>query len=426
MKLVYKNILINTILSLIVLLIGEYSLYFFLKNKIEKESVEHLQFESQVIKHKLKNGINIAVFQHNIGDELEISPIETIKYKVPIIEDEVTIENTDEHEEEERFTSKKITFDITQNNQNYRISVLKTIDEDEGLASSMFSIILISSICMLIIIVSVNIIVYNTLFSPLYLLIKEIKGFSIQQLEKIKIPKTSTSEFKTLNEEVSKMSEKLISDYTSMKEFTENITHEIQTPLAVINTKIESCLQDDGLTKTQAILLTDALKAITKLFNINKGLTLLCKIENKQYLGLKEVNITTLAQQRIQYFSDFIENKKIIIAENYEDEIIILIDGSLSEILIDNLLKNAIQHNFENGQIYITVKNNQLIIVNTGEAPTEATTILFNRFYSQKTNQSLGLGLSIVKKIVDYYGYSISYDYHNQQHKIIVDFNKKN
>lgn len=426
MKLVYKNIIINTILSIFILFIGEYSIYFFLKNKIEKETIEHLMFESHVLKLKLKSGISIDAFKNNIGDELEIKPITSIQINSPIIEDVMVIEQEDEHEEEHevegKFSSKKITFDVTQNNDHYRVSIIKTVDEDEGLAGSMFAIIFISSLCMLVILVVVNLYVYYKLFSPLYQLIRDVKGFSVQQLQKITPSKTSTKEFIELGEEVSKMSEKMISDYTSMKEFTENITHEIQTPLAVINSKIERCIQDENLTNEQAVLLTDASKAVNKLFNINKGLTLLCKIDNKQYNTPKEINITRLIQQRIHFFIDFIENKKIKLIENYTNEITVLMDVSLSEILIDNLLKNAIQHNFQDGKIFITVQNNQLIIANSGEVPTESTDKSFNRFYSQKPHQSLGLGLSIIKKIVDYYGYNMSYNYMHDLHEVTINF----
>lgn len=422
MKLVYKNIIINTVVSVIILFAGEFSLYYFLKNKIEKETIEHLYLERYLMTKQLKKGISIDSFRHNIGDVLEITSIPTIQYNKPIIE-EVDVE---EEWEEEHFTSKKIIFDVSQNNQAYRISIIKTIDEDEGLTGSMSAIIFISALCMLAILVSINVFVYYKLFSPVYTLIKEIKSFSVQELKKIVSPKTSTLEFAMLSEEISKMSEKIISDYSSVQEFIENMTHEIQTPLAVINSKIERAFQDKNLSEEQAILLSDAAKAVNKLFMINKGLTLLCKLDNKQYNSPVEIKLGVLLQQRINYFSDFIENKNIKISETYSSDVSITMDAVLSEILIDNLLKNAIQHNFQNGNIYITIEKNYLEIANNGDVPKAPTTNYFDRFYSQKPQQSLGLGLSIIKKIVDYYGYTISYNYENNLHKIVIDFNTKN
>lgn len=421
MKLVYKNIIINTIVSVIILFAGEFSLYYFLKNKIEKETIEHLYLERYLMTKQLKKGISIDSFRHNIGDVLEITSIPTIQYNKPIIE-EVEVE---EEWEEEHFTSKKIIFDVSQNNQAYRISIIKTIDEDEGLTGSMSAIIFISALCMLAILVSINVFVYYKLFSPVYKLIKDIKNFSVQELKKIVPPKTSTYEFAILSQEISKMSEKMIADYSSVQEFIENMTHEIQTPLAVINSKIERAFQDKNLNEEQAILLSDAAKAVNKLFMINKGLTLLCKLDNKQYNSPVKINLGELIQQRIKYFSDFIENKNIKISETHSTDFSITMDTVLSEILIDNLIKNAIQHNFQNGRIYVTIEKNQLVISNTGDIPKEPMTNYFHRFYSQKPQQSLGLGLSIIKKIVDYYGYTISYNFENDLHKIVIDFNTK-
>ena len=435
MKLVYKNILINTLVSVFILFVGEYSLYFFLKNKIEKETIEHLTFESFFVKNELKEGVSIEYFKHNIGDVLEITPIEKILYSEPIIKDVTVKEEYEDEDEEERsygrkqeetFTSKQSIFDVTQDNKNYRISITKTVDEDEGMAGSMSAIIFISGISMLFILVLINVFVFNKLFSPVYQLIKDIKNFSIQQNKKIVPPTTSTIEFVSLGQEISRMSEKMISDYASIKEFTENITHEIQTPLAVINSKIERSLQDENLTNEQAVLLSDASKSVNKLFNINKGLTLLSRLENKQFNDPIEINLTELIKQRLNYFSDFIENKKLSINANFSQEVIIHMQESLSEILIDNLLKNAIQHNTQNGNIVITIQNNTLSISNTGLIPKESTEKYFERFHSQTPNQSLGLGLSVAKKIVEYYGYSITYGYQNELHTIAIDFNQKN
>jgi len=427
MKLVYKNILINTVVSIIILFAGEFSLYFFLKNKMEKESIEHLHLERYFMMKDLKNGVDISNFKHNVGDVLTIVPVNKITYKEPIIEEEFVeeIEEEFEHEglhEEEKFTSKKITFDVEQNQKFYRVTITKTIDEDEGLAGHMSAVIYFSAICMLVILIIVNVFVYYKLFAPLYLLITDIKTFSVQHRKKITPPSTSTSEFIVLGNEVSKMSEKILSDYGSIKEFMENMTHEIQTPLAVINTKIERCFQDKNLTEEQAVLLSEASKSVNKLFNINKGLTLIAKLENRQFHNVNEINLKTLAKQRIQYFSDFILNKQLTVTESYLEEITIVMKPSLAEILIDNMVKNAIQHNIQNGTIYITLNQHQLIIANTGDVPQESTTAYFDRFFSQKPQQSLGLGLSIIKKIAEYYNYTVSYKYENSLHQITVDF----
>ena len=148
------------------------------------------------------------------------------------------------------------------------------------------------------------------------------------------------------------------------------------------------------------------------------------RLENKQFNDPIEINLTELIKQRLNYFSDFTENKKLSITTNFAQEVVIKMQESLSEILIDNLFKNAIQHNTQNGNILVTIQNNTLCIANSGIVPKDSTDKYFERFHSQTPNQSLGLGLSIAKKIVEYYGYSINYNYHNDLHTIVVDFNQ--
>ena len=411
-------------MSLTVLLIGEWSVYAFLKQKNSEEATEHLLTEQLSIIEKLNNGADIHSFINNIGDDIQVEDIAVIKYSKPVIEDvELGEAHEDENEQEEKvFMSKKIMFDVIANTKTYRVSVFKSTDEDEGFQSHTLMILFISGIIMLSVIIIINLIVYNSLFSPIYALIRKMDKFSIQKLHKIEPPKTNTYEFRKLAEIISTMSQKNIEDYIVMKEFTENMAHEVQTPLAVISSKIEQCMQDSSLSENQALLLGDANKSLNKLFNLNKGLSLLSKLDNKQYHTADEININTIIKERVGYFSDFIENKNIQLSELYSKNIFTHMDIALAEILIDNLLKNAIKHNFENGKIFIKTEENTLTISNTGEEPDVSTECFFNRFYSKNTNDSLGLGLSIVKKIIDYYQFKIEYIYSNGEHQISINF----
>ena len=422
MKLAYKTIFINTIISISILLIGELSLYYFLKYKISEEAVEHLQVQQRLIKRKIEAGINVYLFKDNIGETISVEEINTIEYTLPIIKDmEIAESKCDEAEgKEDVFVSKQLVFDIEQNNKNYRISILKTVDE--GLSENLVVILFVSSAIMCLVLIIINLLIYNKLFSPVHKLIRDMKFFSIQNLQKINPPKTSTLEFQDLGESISALSKKNIEDYVLMKEFTENIAHEIQTPLAVISSKIEQCMQDENLTEKQANLLGEATNSLNKLFKLNRGLILLSKLENNQFTSVGPVNINTMVKERIVYFSDFIEDRKIKITETYFNEITANIDYSLAEILIDNILKNAIKHNIENGSITIKINKNNLTISNTGEEPTVPTEQFFNRFYSKNTNDSLGLGLSIAKKIADYYHFKLNYSYSTNQHQISINF----
>lgn len=421
MKLVYKNIIINTLISLIILFLGEGALYVFLKNRINSETTEHLYNEALQIKNQVEKGKDVFLFKENIGDNIQIQEVTKIVHTQPLIQDAVIEESW----EEEYFETKKIVFDIQQNQKYFRVSVFKTLDENEGIGGSMAMIIFFSALSMLLILVLVNVFVYYRLFTPVYKLIKDIEQFSVEKLQKIDVPQTNTLELKILGSKVSDMSSKMIEDYNSIKEFMENITHEIQTPLAVINSKVERCMQDQNLSQEQAVLLSDASKAVNKLFNLNKGLTLLSKINNRQYDASSKIHLIELIQQRILYFSDFIENRAIQLKEKYQNDLVLSMNKDLSEILIDNLIKNAIQHNINGGDIILEVTDQTFLIANSGKPLNENSENFFKRFYTQSDSKSMGLGLAIVQKIIDYYGFQISYLYEHNMHVIRVNFNHK-
>lgn len=417
MKLVSKNILINTVISIVILFLGEYAIFVLLKQEINKETKEHLSIERLVFMEGIQSGITLDEYKHNIGDIVEINEIDEIIYKEPIYEDII-----EEDGQEVSFSSKKIIFDCRYHSKNYRVSITKTIDEDEGLADSMPITILVSGLGMLVMLVMVNLYIYSKLFSPVNKLIKDIEQFSIHDLKKIDPVKTSTYEFYILGKKISSMSQKIINDYKSMKEFTENMAHEVQTPLAVINTKLEHCIQDQNLSATQAALLGDAMRAVQKLFKLNRGLIILSKLENRQYTHRERINMTQFVHERLDYFSDFLNNKNIKVYETYTHTIYAMMDTSLSEVLIDNILKNAIKHNFDNGELMITTEPDALVISNTGQEPKVSTEAFFDRFYSGNTNESLGLGLSIVKKICEYCGFTASYTYKDGFHHVKIVF----
>jgi signal transduction histidine kinase len=93
----------------------------------------------------------------------------------------------------------------------------------------------------------------------------------------------------------------------------------------------------------------------------------------------------------------------------------------LADILWTNLFQNAIRHNIENGKIRIELTNKKLVIANTGEDPEVDTDQLFERFRkAEQSSESIGLGLSIIKRIVDQSHLTIMYTYADNWHRIVI------
>ena len=313
-------------------------------------------------------------------------------------------------------------FECASPDKDYEVTIIKSSDNDEELGENILTAVTISAILMIVAIVLVNTFIYRRIWAPFYRTLKQLKNFTLSSKEIIKLPHTNTAEFNQLNNAITLMAEKISLDYLALKEFTENASHEIQTPLAVINSKIEMCLQDKQLSPEQGKLLIEASYAVNSLVNLNKSLITLTKLDNNQVDLPSEVNISDKIYKRLNLFEEFIQEKDIDVNLKIDDSVTIKINAALAGILFDNLIKNAIKHNIDKGgKINIEVSKDYIKIANTGAEPKANTAKFFERFYKDGTQESLGLGLAIVKKICDIYGFIISYNYAEGLHVVTLN-----
>jgi two-component system sensor histidine kinase QseC len=249
-----------------------------------------------------------------------------------------------------------------------------------------------------------------------------IKSFSVRQKEKVVLPATTTNEFKQLNSFLQKMTDIALEDYSRVKEFSENASHEVQTPLAVIRSKLE-LLAETNINETQAILMDDMQNAVEKLAKINRSLLLLTKLDNYEFEVSESIKFCKIAKESLRSFENWIQVKNIRVSQNIDSGISLQIHPSLAEIMVNNLLSNAIRYNVDGGQLDVTLTKNAFIVTNTGHPPEIDTELLFRRF--KKSNQSadsIGLGLSIVKQICTVNNFKANYQYGNGLHTLRIDF----
>jgi len=219
------------------------------------------------------------------------------------------------------------------------------------------------------------------------------------------------------------MTKRVRNDYESLKNFTENASHEIQTPLAIIKSKLELLSQSENLDETQILVIGAINDAASRLSKLNQSLLLLTKIENRQFIESERLNLSFILSENLENFEELAETKNIKINRNIKENVPVEMNESLSGILISNLIINSIKHNQNNGFIDVKLDNNILKISNTGAKPGTKTEAFFQRFKKDLgSNDSLGLGLSIVKKICDNYGFTVQYDYKESLHIVTIEF----
>ncbi len=263
------------------------------------------------------------------------------------------------------------------------------------------------------------------LWKPFRQSLGKIRSAELQKMEAIHFDNTNIQEFNELNASLNYMAGKMHRDYVNMKEFTENAAHEMQTPVAIVQSKLELLLQDDNLKEEQVQSILDSATALNRLSKLNEGLLLLAKIENNQYETTVEINLADLSKKYLHTFDEFIKEKQLNIKTNFQGNFIINLHPVLAGSLVANLLGNAIKYNYNGGTIEITIFENGYHISNTSMEKPIASEKLFTRLHvtRERREPSNGLGLAIVKKIIDVNNLLITYHAQNGIHSFSIGRN---
>lgn len=261
------------------------------------------------------------------------------------------------------------------------------------------------------------------LWKPFYETLNQIEKFEIDKSNHPKFSETNIEEFNRLNQSIEKLIERNTSIYNSQREFIENAAHELQTPLAVFQAKIDTLIQNADFKQEQYKMLSSLNDSVSRLNRLNKNLLLLSKMENDIYNEKQTINLNEAIEKHFDFFTEQAKAKNLIIKTEMKEAIAVKSNPVLAEILISNLFLNAIRHNVNNGQVLVTLSNHSLTFSNTGQSQTLVAYKLFNRFSkSNPSEQGNGLGLAIIKKIADLNNWKISYSFANNLHSFSVAF----
>ncbi len=254
-------------------------------------------------------------------------------------------------------------------------------------------------------------------------IIGTLEEFDVDEPKKVVFEKSTYPLFNELNEIILELIERIRSNYQANKQFTQNASHELQTPLAIIKGHAEILLNSPHLKEKEIGSLSVILQNTNRLAKLNHALILLSKIENNRYSDVETVPIQQVIDNMLSNFKDLLDLQEIKVEKSYGTELSVEMSDTLAEILFANLFQNAIRYNVENGFIRIQIKDKTVTISNSGEALEVAPATLFKRFKRESTvEESLGLGLSIIKRICDLYEIEINYIHQHGLHQLILIF----
>jgi signal transduction histidine kinase len=310
---------------------------------------------------------------------------------------------------------------VTVGDKYYKILIVESKVETEDLIRFIFSITIGVILLLLLVLVVTNRLILNRLWQPFYNIMSELRLFNIADSKQIPKLDNNIDEFKELNNAVIDMAARAKNDYQDLKVFTENASHELLTPIAVINSKLDTLIQTENFSDRQSKLLNDLYSAVSRLNRLNQSLLLLVKIENRLVHDKQQINLRELVEEMIMQFEEIFNDKELKLTYTLNDKEIHA-SRYLVEILLSNLISNAIRHNQHGGSIIIDLNAENLIIKNTGDNASLPDEKIFTRFHKSSGSEGSGLGLTISRQICENFGFKLEYLFEGSFHTFIVKF----
>ncbi|MFT3910458.1 MAG: HAMP domain-containing sensor histidine kinase [Ferruginibacter sp.] len=393
--------------------------------------LNELDEHNQIVKERIEEGFkNISITENELNSLLmnwgklqpgiTIAPDIFANKKADSIYTLTKLNKISGRDEVDRFRGLSTYINIQ--GKYYHLQIETNIEETNETILAITIVTIFFFVLLVIGFIILNKQIARKIWSPFQNTLGKIRSFDLAKRERVSFDKTGIEEFEELNNSLQKLIDKNISAYDQQKTFIENASHELQTPLAVLRSKMELLLQNKDISKEQLEILAAIELPISRMSRINKNLLILAKIENNQFADIENLELTDVINETLELLGGYISEKQITVDKKITSNTLIVCNRMLLEILISNLLINAIVHNVEGGNMQIELANKTLTVLNTGKDQINSEK-LFERFAissSQATNS--GLGLAIVKEICSRYQWQVNYSFKNNTHSFSVAF----
>lgn len=303
----------------------------------------------------------------------------------------------------------------------FELSVYTPTFEREDLRKAIFQLLVVLFFSLLFTILLINIWVFRRSMKPFYVLLGWLDDFRLGKRNESLDNPTYTTEFQKLNETVSRFAAHSEEVFEQQKQFIGNASHEIQTPLAICQNRLEMLMEDESLNERQMEEIVKTYQTLEYVSKLNRSLLLLSKIDNSQFVETKEVCFNELVRRYVADYQEVYAYLQIQFRLEEKGEFKMQINETLATVLVNNLLKNSFVHNVEGGSIRIEITKQEMVFSNTGtESPLDRKRI-FERFYQGKKKEgSTGLGLAIVSAICRQFELYIGYGYEKGWHRFSI------
>lgn len=421
MKLLTKTTLYYITVSLFIFFIGGIGIYQLVKRLENQKVIEELTDQMHRFAFDLKR-IKSDMQQVTLitGGLIQLEHVHEIKQPKIQFADTLIFDNI-----RNRFAPfKRLTFYIEVQGLLYKTSIYKSLIESNYLIEQVALIVTIIVIVFLLAVYFLYRYFFGRIWADFFLTIHKIQHFDLASPVKLDFPESMIIEFNELNQVLKKMIDRISSDFQGLKEFSGNLTHEVQTPLAVIKSKADLLIQDPDNNENQITLAGEISRETIRISKLIKALSFFTKLDHRQFPDKQTIELATIIRSKLEVFEDFMQAKTLKVNLKINSHPKISMNPELADILFTNLIKNAVRHNIQSGLIDIELEQKSITIKNTGKNIDIDPELLFERFSkASKNSESLGIGLSIAKKICTFYGFNILYHQNEGYHTISINFN---
>jgi signal transduction histidine kinase len=414
MKLLERYNRINLLSTIAIFLLAGIAFYFALHFTLLEQMDEDLEIEQHEIR-------NFVLLNDSLPHPVEVKDQHISFEKTKIPKYGKSFKTIKVPHDDDKY--REIKFGVIAAGQWYIVRVSKSLEGTENITRAVTVITFCMILLILFVSVMINRSILKKLWQPFYQSLNTLQQFKVGNRQVLEFPQTNIDEFNFMNTTLQRSTEKALQDYESLKVFTENASHELQTPLAIIRSKLEVLMQGENLSEHQFASLQSASEALNKLSRMNQSLLLLTKIENEQFALKAMVEIDLLLTKKIEQFKELWDDRSLKIFLDIKP-LNLHVNKELMELLLNNLFSNATRHNYDSGEIFISLDEQKMTISNTGAKSPLSKTHLFQRFYNPSNSSTgNGLGLAVIRQICEASGLKVEYDYMEEKHVFMILFN---
>lgn len=314
-----------------------------------------------------------------------------------------------------------LSTDIQVNEKRYRVLIETNMEEIDETILAIAAVTVFFIMLLLAGFIYLNRRTAQRIWQPFYDTLSRLQTFRLESGETLPLPASNVTEFAELNAGLETLMQGSLASYRQQKEFTENASHELQTPLAIVKSRLDLLLQSQSLDAQQMQIVEQVYQAINRVSRINKNLLLLARIEHAQFEENQQLALDQIVAVVASQFSDRFEDNTLHYTERITP-LTVRANPVLAEILVTNLLVNAVRYTPAGGEIAVHAGEGTLTITNSGPGALQAQN-LFRRFaQASEGHVGSGLGLAIAREICERYGWQIGYDFNGGMHRFSVRF----